>query len=233
VTVMRSSTHRLILLLAVLLTPGCEDSTPNLTAPPPPPPPAATPIPGVPADLAITCDKPQLDLDEAPGGATCTVRPTNGFRGIVRLSCSGLPAEMQCTFSPAEVNITGTSSVVSSVSVTRTIMADPGRTTVQVVAEGGDVKRTADLAVNVNPACAGFFRRATFSGNCSDGAPHWRCIEFSDGYKWHLVPTADIRGYTRESCFGMAVESTDNAGAVRYRHVLGTNLITTVGSIYR
>ena len=229
---MRLSRIRAAVGSAFLLGAACGG--PSDPAPPAAPsaPAAPEPVTG-PADLSISCDKTSFDLDEAPVSATCTVRPSNRFRGTVRLSCAGAPGEVTCAFVPSEINITGDTGVSSALQLSRTIMADPGRTVFQARAEGGGLARSAELSVYVTEGCSGFFTRASYGGNCSDGAPHWRCISFSDGYKWHLIPVADIRGYTTQTCFGMTVETTDNAGPVRYRHVLGTNLITTVGSIFR
>jgi hypothetical protein len=228
---MRVARLAVLTITGVLI--GCgSDSGLNPTTPPPP---AATasPAPTGPADLAITCDKTAFDLDETPLTATCSIRPLNGFRGPVRISCAKAPAEVSCVFVPSDLTISGTATVSSDLHLERTIIADPGTTTFQAVAEGGDVKRSTDLRLTVPPACAGFFHRASYAGNCADGAPFWRCISFSDGYQWHLIPLASISGYSRESCFGMTVESSINPGDVHYRHVLGTNLITTTGSIFR
>jgi len=54
------------------------------------------------------------------GQATITVTPQNGFNSAVNLSCSGLPAESNCSFDPSSVTPTGGSAVTSRLTITTT-----------------------------------------------------------------------------------------------------------------
>ena len=41
----------------------------------------------------------------APGSATLSLTPQNGFSGMVTLSCSGLPADTSCSFTPSSLSL--------------------------------------------------------------------------------------------------------------------------------
>jgi hypothetical protein len=64
------------------------------------------------------------------GTATFTVTPVNGFNSSVTFSCSGLPSEAACNFSPSPVTPNG-SAVSSTLTVTTTaksaLLGEPGR----------------------------------------------------------------------------------------------------------
>ena len=76
-----------------------------------PPPPAAP-------DFAIKASASMLDVTKAqPATDTITLTPENGFNGAISLSCSGLPANATCTFNPSSANITGTSAVNSTLTI--------------------------------------------------------------------------------------------------------------------
>jgi uncharacterized protein (TIGR03118 family) len=76
-----------------------------------PPPPAA-------ADFTVQASAPTLDVTKAQAASdTITLTPENGFTGPISLSCSGLPANATCTFNPTSANITGTSAVTSTLTI--------------------------------------------------------------------------------------------------------------------
>jgi hypothetical protein len=54
------------------------------------------------------------------GGTTLTVTPTNGFSSPVSFSCSGLPAEAQCNFTPQTVAPDGTDAISTKLTITTT-----------------------------------------------------------------------------------------------------------------
>jgi uncharacterized protein (TIGR03118 family) len=55
-----------------------------------------------------------------PGTATISLGSQNGFSGTVTLSCSGLPANASCTFTPSTLNVAGSASESSTVSIAET-----------------------------------------------------------------------------------------------------------------
>jgi uncharacterized repeat protein (TIGR03803 family) len=54
------------------------------------------------------------------GTAMFTVTPSNGFNSQVNFSCTGLPSEATCAFSPASVTPTGSNPVTSTLTITTT-----------------------------------------------------------------------------------------------------------------
>jgi hypothetical protein len=44
-------------------------------------------------------------LDGQVGQATLSITPSNYYQGVLNLSCTGLPANVSCLFSPASVNV--------------------------------------------------------------------------------------------------------------------------------
>jgi len=56
-----------------------------------------------------------------PSGGAASVMlslaPSSGFTGTVTLACSGLPAGAACTFSPSSLNVTGTASAQTSMTI--------------------------------------------------------------------------------------------------------------------
>ena len=49
------------------------------------------------------------------GNSTLTLLPVNGFTGFITLSCSGLPVGASCTFTPANLQMTATTSPTAGV----------------------------------------------------------------------------------------------------------------------
>jgi hypothetical protein len=54
------------------------------------------------------------------GQATITIEPVGGFNSAITLSCSGLPANATCTFSPASVTPNGNNAAVTSTLIIET-----------------------------------------------------------------------------------------------------------------
>ncbi len=76
------------------------------------PPPPATP------DFTVQASAPTLDVTKSQAAKdTITLTPENNFNGAISLSCSGLPANATCTFNPTSANITGTSAVTSTLTI--------------------------------------------------------------------------------------------------------------------
>ncbi|HEY2039253.1 MAG TPA: hypothetical protein VGG95_06285 [Edaphobacter sp.] len=59
------------------------------------------------------------------GNLSLNLAGENGFSGTVNLSCSGLPSGDTCNFSPASVNVSGTTPVMVSVNIATGGAASP------------------------------------------------------------------------------------------------------------
>lgn len=63
-------------------------------------------------------------LNGSVGQATLTISPTNYYHGVLNLSCTGLPANASCVFSPAALNVTlnyASSSSTTPIPITGTL----------------------------------------------------------------------------------------------------------------
>ena len=63
------------------------------------------------------------------GTAVISIAPTNNFSGTVNLACTNMPVAATCSFAPAAVPVTATTSSLSTVTIQTTKMAalDPGK----------------------------------------------------------------------------------------------------------
>ncbi len=88
----------------------------------------ATPVAGT-ADFTIQSSVSALTVTASqPGSATLSLVSKNDFSGAVTLSCSGLPTDSSCSFTPSTANLanTGTESVTVSIAeVTSPTMPNP------------------------------------------------------------------------------------------------------------
>jgi hypothetical protein len=65
-------------------------------------------------DFSLTASPAVLGIPQGQlRQATITLTPTNYFLGVVKLSCSSLPANMTCTFSPSSLNADGSGNTVT------------------------------------------------------------------------------------------------------------------------
>jgi uncharacterized protein (TIGR03118 family) len=67
-------------------------------------------------------------LTVASGGstsATVSLAPSSGFTGTVSFACSGLPAGAACTFSPSSLNVTGTASAQTTMTIATSVTYPP------------------------------------------------------------------------------------------------------------
>ena len=73
-------------------------------------------------DYSLAANPSTLNIS-APGqsgSTTISITPQNGFTGAVSLSCANSSPGMACTISPASVNVTGSSPVTATLTVTTT-----------------------------------------------------------------------------------------------------------------
>jgi uncharacterized repeat protein (TIGR01451 family) len=87
-----------------------------------------------------------------PGGMTTydiTLTPSGGFTGVVNLSINGLPANAGSSFNPPSVNITASSSVTSTLTVTTTAATPLGNFQLTVTGTSGSLQRNATTTLNV------------------------------------------------------------------------------------
>jgi FG-GAP-like repeat/Abnormal spindle-like microcephaly-assoc'd, ASPM-SPD-2-Hydin len=69
---------------------------------------------GVPPSYTVTANPATLSIVQGQAGSTVlTFTPVGGFTGTVSLSCSGLPADSNCVFVPAQAVMTGNDAVVT------------------------------------------------------------------------------------------------------------------------
>ena len=72
-------------------------------------------------DFSISVNPSTLTLGQgATGTAAFTITPTGGFNQTLQFSCSGLPANSSCTFSPASITPNG-AAVVSTLTITTNV----------------------------------------------------------------------------------------------------------------
>lgn len=72
-------------------------------------------------DYVISASTQSLSVAQGnTGSATLTVTPQNGYVGKIQFSCSGLPAESTCAFSPTSANLTNGSPVSVTLTLTTT-----------------------------------------------------------------------------------------------------------------
>jgi len=69
-------------------------------------------------DFTITPSSSSVTISNGQvGNLSLSLAGTNGFSGTVTLACSGLPSGTSCSFSPASVNVSGTTPTTVGVSV--------------------------------------------------------------------------------------------------------------------
>lgn len=68
------------------------------------------------ADFTISLSKQSLNIGTASvASINATVTPASGFTGTIALSCSGLPSNSACSFSPASLQANGNNTALTSV----------------------------------------------------------------------------------------------------------------------
>jgi uncharacterized protein (TIGR03118 family) len=89
-------------------------------------------------DFAISSPSANVSVN---GGQTAKVQVsltgTNGFNGAVSLSCAGLPAGASCSFSPANVNLSGTNAAAVTVAIATAVPTTPTPTNPYSASLGG------------------------------------------------------------------------------------------------
>jgi hypothetical protein len=99
-------------------------------------------------DFSVSCSPSSHSLQQGAGTtSTCAVTALAGYTGTVNLSCSGNPAGIGCSFSPASVSPTANNTLTLSVDLTQTV----GTFNFDVVGNDGSVSRTSALSVTVTP----------------------------------------------------------------------------------
>lgn len=74
-----------------------------------------------PADFTLGVNPASLSLSTGKSGtSTITITPQNGFNTALTFSCTGLPLQSQCSFSPQTVTPDGTNAVSSTLTITTT-----------------------------------------------------------------------------------------------------------------
>ncbi len=100
---------------AAMVTPQATIKTAVIRAGAPPLTPASFILTnGVPPSYTVTANPATLTIVQGQSGTTVlTFTPVGGFTGTVSLSCSGLPANSNCVFVPAQAVMTGNNQAVT------------------------------------------------------------------------------------------------------------------------
>ncbi len=78
-------------------------------------------VPAAPASFTVSANPTTLSVTPGQSGSTTLkVTPTNGFNQAVSFSCSGLPSEATCSFSPASDTLNGTAAATTSLTIATT-----------------------------------------------------------------------------------------------------------------
>src|ERR1700730_8325778 len=73
------------------------------------------------SDFAISAAPSNISLTAGQSASyTASVTPVAGFKGIVTLSCGGVPAASTCSISPSEVTLDGNNPAIATVTLTTT-----------------------------------------------------------------------------------------------------------------
>ena len=76
-------------------------------------------VTSLPPDFSLATTSSSASV--SPGGSatfTLNVTPVNGFTAAVSFSCSGLPSEASCSFSPTSVTPSGTAAITTTMTIT-------------------------------------------------------------------------------------------------------------------
>jgi hypothetical protein len=72
-------------------------------------------------DFTIAANPQNLTIQAGQSGTvTLTLTPAGGYTGTVNLSCTGLPSEASCTFSPSALTPSGNSAVTGQLTISTT-----------------------------------------------------------------------------------------------------------------
>ena len=93
-------------------------------------------------NFALSTSSPVLTVKGgSTGTATLAIAPINGFAGTVTFTCSGMPVNSTCTFSPSTVTATGTAPATTTLTLTTNVATSSLRT------EPLDATRSLVLAI--------------------------------------------------------------------------------------
>jgi hypothetical protein len=111
----------------------------------------ATPGGAATPDFSIACSPSSLTVAQGGTGSTsCTLTSINGFASSVALSC-GASTGVTCSFNPASVTPTGSSTLTLTVAGTATT----GARTITVNGTGGSLTRSANVNLTITPTGGG------------------------------------------------------------------------------
>ena len=103
-------------------------------------------------DFFVSCSPASHNIQQgAQATSTCTVTSTFGYSGTVGLSCSGNPADLACSFSPASITPPVDGSASSTLTMTVDLAATTGVFNFDVVGNDGTSTRTSGIEVLIVP----------------------------------------------------------------------------------
>jgi hypothetical protein len=103
--------------------------------------------------FSLACSPSSFSLQ--PGSsdtAVCTICSIGGFNSPIDLSCSGLPADVTCSFDPTPVTPPPNGSVTSGLTI-GVGAAAIGTTTMDAVGSSGAISETFPIELTVRPPC--------------------------------------------------------------------------------
>ena len=111
----------------------------------------------VPPDYSITSTPSTITIPRGQAGLiTTTFTPVSGYSGTVQLTCSGLPANVLCTFSPSVLILNGSNTVVQS----QLLISTTGLSIAGSAIAGRSVPLTLALLLFAVFSCTSRMRRA-------------------------------------------------------------------------
>ena len=114
------------------------------------------------ADFAITSTTTNVSVNAGQtADVSVSLDGTNGFNGAVKLACSGLPTGASCTFSPANINLSGTNAATVTVAIATAASSTPAPTNPYSAALGGSRMVLAGILPLGLLGLAGFRKRLT------------------------------------------------------------------------
>ena len=202
-------------VVALLAVSYCTSTCKNAVTPPSPAP-----------DFTVSCPS-QVTIDLTAPTATCTVASRNGFNSPVTLACSGLPAGVPCAFQPSTLTLAADVSLTSNLELGVAFTARPGSSTLQALGTAAGMTKTANIALTISAACAGFREQPSYTGSCANRPAGTICWGFGDGYVWLANDSFGASGFNVSPCDGKTVQVARGLRA-DYHHVLSTLFVKEV-----
>ena len=112
---------------------------------------ASTPLTQAITDFSISASPVSDTIARGSSGTyTLTLSPIGGLTGNVSLNCNGAPGSTNCSISPSQVTLNGTSSAQTTVTVTADRNASRGTYTLTLKGTSGSVTHSTTVSLTIN-----------------------------------------------------------------------------------